>query len=276
MIVVDEEIYRRLPSLLISTVDKFAQLPWNGMTSMLFGRVDKHCSRHGFRSPDVEDTDAHRARRPLPAAESVEVEPLRPPDLIIQDELHLISGPLGSMVGLYENTVDELCTWEVDGVRVRPKVVASTATIRNAKEQVKSIFLRRVSVFPPPGLDAGDDFFSIRREPSESNFGRRYLGICAPGRSLKAALIRAYTAYLSAAQYLYNRDEHLTKKEKNQKGTLSEVARQADPWMTLVGYFNSIRELGGMRRLVDGDVTTRLRKMDKHHLAKRNIAAERH
>src|SRR6266567_2399353 len=115
VLVVDEEIYRCLPSLLIATVDKFAQMPWNGATQMLFGQVDKKCSRHGFRSPDLEDKDQHRAVGMFPAARSVPQRPLRPPDLIIQDELHLISGPLGTLVGLYETVVDHLASWEVDG-----------------------------------------------------------------------------------------------------------------------------------------------------------------
>ena len=82
-----------------------------------------------------------------------------------------------------------------------------------------------------------DNFFSVQREPTEEEFGRRYLGICAPGRRLKAALIRVYVAYLCSAQALYEK-----------------YGKQVDPWMTLVGYFNSMRELGGMRRLVDDDV----------------------
>ena len=134
----------------------------------------------------------------MPAAKTVEQNPLRPPDLIIQDELHLISGPLGTLVGLYETAIDKLCTWEVNGKHVRPKLVASTATIRNADAQVHNLFLRRLNVFPPPGLDVRDSFFSLQRTPSEQNPGRLYLGICAPGKRLKAALIRVYVAFLCA------------------------------------------------------------------------------
>ena len=69
------------------------------------------------------------------------------------------------MVGLYETAIDKLCTWEVNGKKVRPKVIASTATIKNADVQVRSLFLRTVNVFPPPGLDVRDNFFSIQRNP---------------------------------------------------------------------------------------------------------------
>ena len=180
---------------------------------------------------------------------------LRPPDLIIQDELHLISGPLGSMVGLYETAVDTLCSWEVDGKIVRPKVVASTATIRRAAQQVKELFVRRVEVFPPAGTDLGDNFFAKRR-PTTQLPGRRYLGVCAFGRRYPEAVARIYTTLMSVAQFVYQN-----------RG----ADRAADPWMTLVGYFNSIRELGGTRRLVEDDVRQRLRRADQKGLAARRI-----
>jgi len=252
VLVVDEEIYRLLPALLIATVDKFAQLPWKGETQMLFGLVNQKCSRHGFRSPNLEDRDSHPASGKWPKARSTYHAPLRPPDLIIQDELHLISGPLGTMVGLYETAIDHLSTWEVDGRKVRPKVIAATATIRRAADQIRALFLRKVTIFPPQGLDIEDNFFAKQLPPSESTPGRRYIGICANGRRLKAALIRVYVAHLAAAQVLYDK-----------------YGATADPWMTLVGYFNSMSELGGMRRLVDDDVSSRLYKMDARGLAKR-------
>jgi hypothetical protein len=257
VLVVDEEIYRRLPTLLIATVDKFAQMPWNGKVQMLFGRVDGYCTRHGFRSPEIEDADSHPKRDKYPPATTKHHPPLRPPDLIIQDELHLISGPLGTLVGLYETAVDRLCSWEVNGTTVRPKLIASTATIRKAGDQVHATFLRKVNVFPPNGLDVRDNFFALQRPPNEDLPGRRYVGICAPGRRLKVALIRAYVALLSSAQSHYEK-----------KG----YGKDVDPWMTLIGYFNSMRELGGMRRLVDDDVQTRLRKMDQRGLAVRLIS----
>jgi Helicase conserved C-terminal domain len=250
VMVVDEEIYRYLPALLISTVDKFAQMPWRGETQMLFGKVNGRCERHGFRSPDIDDNDSHPPRGALGRARTVPARPIRPPDLIIQDELHLISGPLGTLVGTYETAIDELATWEVNGKRIRPKVIASTATVRRAPEQMRGLFLRKVELFPPQGLDIDNNFFARQRRSSPDHPGRRYIGICAPGRRLKAALIRVYVAHLAAAQLLYKRH-----------------GAAADPWMTLVGYFNSMRELGGMRRVVDDDVRSRLRRTDEHGLA---------
>lgn len=244
MLTVDDEIYRFPPSMVIATADKFAQMPWQGPTRALFGRVTHRCERHGYRHPDLDEElderETHNKKGDHPAARTVPVDPLRPPDLIIQDELHLIAGPLGSVMGLYETAVDALCTWELDGVAVRPKVVASTATVRRAELQAYQVFERRLEVFPPPGLDASDSFFALQRGVTESP-GRRYLGVCAPGRRIKAVEIRLYTALMGAAQKLFDR-----------------YGEAVDPWMTLVGYFGALRELAGMSRLVDDDVWTRL------------------
>lgn len=256
VMVVDEDIYRRPPGLLIATVDKFAQMPWKGETQMLFGRVNGICTRHGFRSPDIDDANSHPSRNGLPKAQTLTHGPVRPPDLIIQDELHLISGPLGSMVALYEAAIDELCTWQVDGKRVRPKVIASTATISRALDQVRKLFVRKLEVFPPQGTNIKDSFFAIQREIGGEYPGRRYLGICAFGRRYPVAIIRSYVAHMAAAQLLYERNDNL-----------------ADPWMTLAGYFNSIRELAGTRRLVEDDIKARLRDADQRGLAKRRVRA---
>ncbi len=255
VLVVDEEIYRYPPALMIATVDKFAQLPWRGETQMLFGQVNRWCPRHGFLSPSIEHPKSHPAsQNGQVAATVIDHAPLRPPDLIIQDELHLISGPLGSLVGLYETAIDRLSAWEVNGQWVRPKVIASTATIRQAQDQVHRVFMRRVEVFPPHGLDLGDNFFAIQRKPSPDFPGRRYLGICAPGERLKSTLIRAYIAFLASAQTLYDGRGY---------------GKAIDPWMTLVGYFNSLRELGGMRRLVDDDIRARLRNAHERGFSRR-------
>ncbi len=259
VVTVDEEIYRLLPSMVISTVDKWAQLPWRGELHLLFGRAERRCTRHGYRTPDLDvvgdkrEADKHTRTATLPPAETVTVTPLRPPDLIIQDELHLISGPLGTLVGLYETAVDRLASWEVDGKAVRPKLVASTATIRRAGDQVYAVFWRRVRVFPPPVIDLDNSFFAVQR-PLEDAPGRRYVGICARGLRLKSAEVRVFSTVLAAAQKIYER-----------------YGIAADPWMTLVGYFNALRELGGMRRLVEDEVASRLRRADRRGLANRKF-----
>ncbi len=260
VVTVDDELYRLLPAFVISTADKWAQLPWQGPLHLLFGRAERQCERHGYRSADMNpgasltEADHHNKTATLPRQETVEVLPLRPPDLVIQDELHLISGPLGTLVGLYETAVDHLASWEVDGVTVRPKVIASTATVRRAKEQVRQPFDRQLSVFPPPVLDVDDTFFAKQRPPTEANPGRRYLGVCVPGVRLKGVQIRVLTTLLAAAQHLFEK-----------------YGERADPWMTLVGYFGALRELGGARRLVDDEVRARLRRTSQRGLGDRTL-----
>lgn len=239
VVVVDDEIYHRPPTMLIATVDKFAMMAWKGAVRTLFGKVSQECPRHGLLWPDADCNGNHKKKGKYEATVVKAVKEIRPPDLIIQDEFHLISGPLGTMVGLYETAVDDLCSWQYEGKTIRPKIVASTATVRKAEKQINNVFLRNVSIFPAHGIDVEDNFFSVQRS-IDKRCGRRYLGICAPGASRPAVLIRVYVALLTGAQSLF---EHF--------GLL------ADPYMTLVGYFNSLRELGGMRRLAEDDVQTR-------------------
>lgn len=232
---VDEPIYRRLPCFLIATVDKFAAMPWTGEVGGFFGKVNR-VDAEGFYGPC--DTGSGR---PLP------VERLPPPDLVIQDELHLISGPLGTMVGLYETALDELSTVTVDGRDIRPKIIASTATVRRALSQIRALFNRPdVDVFPPPGPDIRDSFFARTHSIAESN-ARKYVGIAAQGRSPKVIMLRLYLALLAASQKAYD-----------ELGGAKVDPNPADPYMTLLGYFNSLRELGGARRLIEDEVRTQL------------------
>ena len=231
---VDEPLYRRLPCFVIATVDKFASLPWVGASGALLGGADRQdgAGFYGACDPDIG--------RRMPKA-------ISPPDLIIQDELHLISGPLGTMAGLYETAIDALCTQQVNGRPIRPKVVASTATVRRASDQTAALFARSgVEMFPPPGPNRRDSFFAVTRSVSEQP-GRLYVGLAAQGRSLKVVLLRTYLALLGAAQ-----------KAWLEEGGSKNKDNPADPYMTLLGYFNSLRELGGSRRIVEDEVSSRV------------------
>lgn len=204
---VDQDIYEYRPELILGTVDKFAMMAWRAEVGKLF-------ARDGVGSA---------------------------PDLIIQDELHLISGPLGSMVGLYETAVDVACsTTDADGnVLSRPKIIASTATIRRANEQIKQVFDRQSRQFPPPGIDPDQSFFA---EPAPRDVAgtRMYVGVMSPATSHATLLVRTYGALLQAARDIEGRPEI------------------RDPYWTLLGYFNSLRVLGSALLQVEGDVRERL------------------
>jgi len=230
ILTVDEAIYRRLPAFVIATVDKFAGLPWLGEFGAFFGHVNR-TDEWGFYGANDKSGDG----RPLGNGYSLD-----PPDLIIQDELHLISGPLGTVAALYEVALDRLATRTMMGHRVRPKIVASTATVRRASAQIKALFDREITeIFPPPGPDRRDSFFAKTVPPTERP-ARLYLRLAAPGKGPKLVFLRTLTTLLAAAQ-----------KE-------ADEGNDADPYMTALGYFNALRELGGARRIVEDEVRSYL------------------
>ncbi len=194
VIFVDEELYAHPPAMVVATVDKFARMPWEPEIRKLFG---------------------------IDAA-------VRPPDLIIQDELHLINDALGTMVALYETAIDHLCS----SVESPPKIVGSTATIRRADRQVRGVFGRSVAQFPPSGLSMDDSFFY--REDRDHP-GRLYVGVHAQGRSPKHTLARVLGTLAQSSVQI-------------------EDVRLRDPYHTIVTYFNSLRELGGAWVLAEDDV----------------------
>ena len=206
--VVDEQIYESPPTLLIGTVDKFALLAFQPSARRLFG-IDT---------------------------------PYPPPELIIQDELHLISGPLGSMVGHYETVVNALCVGEREGRRIPAKIIASTATISRAESQVKGLYGRNAFLFPPQALKAGDSFFAEERE---DEVGRLYVGVFATALpSHVTAQVRTMGALLQAPKLF---------------GASSVEA--IDPYWTMMGYFNSLRELGHAATLIRADIREFLNAM---------------
>lgn len=234
ILTVDEPIYRRVPAFLIATVDKFASLPWVGESGAFFGHVDRFDENVGYYGA----AETGLGRKLFNAGE------LLPPDLIIQDELHLISGPLGTVAGLYETAIDELSTRYRGDRRIRPKIIASTATVRRANDQIRLLFDRNTTnIFPPPALDRKDSFFAVT-VPAVENPARLYMGIAAQGRGPKLVFLRALTTLVSLAQAEYE--------------TCDGIApNSADPYMTALCYFNALRELGGARRIVEDEVRDR-------------------
>lgn len=246
--VIDELIYNEPPTLLLGTVDKFAMIPWKREAGKIFG----------FRKDD-----------PRPNR-------IKPPELIIQDELHLIAGPLGTMVGLYETMVQTLCNdynktsppFITLGSKeyVVPKIIASSATIRRAHEQVKNLYAiddrSKMSIFPAQGPEFGNTWFSKEQslddwdESGNQQYpGRKYIGVLASGYpSAQTAIVRTYAMVLQKVKELSQ-----TAEPKN-----------IDYYWTLLGYFNSIRELGGASSLVYGDIKERLGQIQNRDLITKN------
>lgn len=205
--IVDEELYREPPTLLFGTVDKFAMLPWNGEIGNFFAVGSNN----------------------------------RAPELIIQDELHLISGPLGTIVGLYESAIDALCRKKGSIT----KIVASTATIRRAVEQCAALYDRDVRQFPHPALDAEDSFFARESKIDYANgiYGRKYIGLMPSGKTKAMMEIRSIAALLQKA------------KDMN----IPDAIR--DKLWTVTAYYNSLKDLGKASTMVDDDVKDFMKRM---------------
>ncbi|WP_051204812.1 helicase-related protein [Butyrivibrio sp. VCD2006] len=200
---IDEEIYRYRPSFLIATVDKFAQVAQREQSFSIFGKKGV----------------------------------IKPPELIIQDELHLISGPLGTITGIYEAAFKKMCTHN----GIRAKVIASTATIKNAKEQINALYASGVTQFPPQGIDADDSFFAIKSSRNKRP-SRMYMGCMGTGTSATTMMIRVMAATLYATRYLEE---------------LGYDEQIIDSFWTITSYFNTLRELGGAIVRVNDNVQDR-------------------
>ncbi len=214
--VIDQDIYEEPPSVLIGTVDKFAMIPFRDDARSLFG----------LSAGATEE----RSR----------------PQLVIQDELHLITGPLGSAVACYETMFDALCSYSTNG-SVKPKIVASTATISQASSQCHCLFgipEESVRVFPSPCLSANETYFS---EAKDQEPGRKYVGVYSPASSSSStSAIHFLAAVLSA------------KKTINwANGTYK------DAYWTNVCYFNSIRELAQAVTWQNADVAEQEARINK-------------
>lgn len=200
---VDEEIYKYKPAYIVATVDKFAQIALREETFGIFG-ID---------------------------------EGLIPPQLIIQDELHLISGPLGTITGAYEAAITKLCEYHGH----KPKIIASTATIRNAKDQIRGLYGMDYTQFPPQGISINDSYFAVQSDRDHKP-SRKYMGLMASGTSTVTMYIRMTASLLYATRYLIG------------LGYDDDVV---DSFWTITSYFNSLRELGGAIIRVEDDVQDR-------------------
>lgn len=200
---VDTDLYDDPPTMLLGTIDKFAMLAWRDDARAFFG------------------TGTARL----------------PPSLVIQDELHLISGPLGTLAGVYEAAIDTA----ISQLGPPAKYICATATIRRADDQIEKLYGRSSTLFPPAGLNAGDSFFSRTENISP---GRLYVGLMGQGHTPTFSNVMASAALLAAAS-----------------DSRRVIGDTVDPWWTLVAYHNSKRELGKTLSLARDDIPARLKAL---------------
>jgi hypothetical protein len=219
--VVDESIYNCVPDVLFSTVDKFAMISRAAAAHSLFDSIN-------------------RSQKPL--------------DLIIQDELHLISGPLGSTVSCYETVIERLYTRDN---AAKPVIVASTATPRNAANQIKALFGREVVVFPAPGIDISDSYWAYENSKKKSN--RVYNALLISGKT-KFTVLKELLGQILVARVLLLRQELLQLADLTEE-SLQEILNLLDSYWTLLGYFNSLRDIGDTANIISGELDNLLMQL---------------
>jgi len=245
----DETIYQHPPALLFGTVDKFAQLAHkidgskeglNKDSRRIFGY--KNCAWEQGKPKDG----------------------YLPPDLIIQDELHLLLGPLGSAVALFESAIDQLCT-RADGTR--PKIISSTATTRNTQLQIAALFDRKVNLFPKPGVECDDSFFAFYKRRFKSNDDktpeylskRKYIGVLPTGRTQIWMQMRL-AAIIMTHRAIFELDE-LGENHPIDFDSYQDFEKAMDYYHTTISYFNSLKEVGKTQSQVQTYILKELRRV---------------
>jgi hypothetical protein len=215
--VVDDALYKTPPTLLFATVDKFAMLSHKADGHKFFNSLDDN---------------------------------LLPPDLIIQDELHLLNGPLGSIVGLYERVIEMLCTKN----GIKPKIIASTATTRNTDSQIAGLYQRKVAIFPPPGVHHHDNFFAYTLPTSK----RRYIGFMPTGKTSTDTQMKMLANLLFARTNLLQSLRATSNEPK-------DVWEKLDPYYTIVSYYNSLKDIGKTYNKVNAEIYDELKILLERH-----------
>lgn len=208
IVLIDEDVYSHPPTILFATVDKFAMLAWKGEATALFNNGSN-----------------------------------RKPELIIQDELHLLNGTLGSLVGLFENAMLALCTNE----NQKPKIIASTATIKNVDKQIKGLYGREARIFPQYATNSDDTFFSKVIEESK----RKYIGILPTGKTTVMTNLQLLAALLYARLEIWQQ---------------SENKKDADQFWTLLSYFKSLKEIGRFSNKINSELKPVIEQLQVRYL----------
>jgi len=208
IVLVDDDIYDKPPTVLFGTVDKFAALAWKGEATTLFNFKEN-----------------------------------RKPELIIQDELHLLNGPLGSLVGLFENVILSLCTTE----NQKPKIIASTATVKNVEAQIQGLYGREAKIFPHYATNSDDTFFSKTLEESK----RKYIGILPTGKTTVMTNLQLLSALLYARLEIWEQ---------------SQDKKDVDQFWTLLCYFKSLKEIGRFSNKITSELKPIIQQLQVRYL----------
>jgi len=211
--VVDDSLYENPPTLLFATIDKFAQLSHREEGHRFFNSLN---------------------------------DKKLPPDLIIQDELHLLNGALGSIAGLFELIVERLCTKG----KHKPKIIVSTATTRNTEKQIGNLYRRKVNIFPPLGITYDDNYFSFTDKKNESK--RLHVGFMPTGKTSVDSQVRALLPQLLFARILLYKKLNLNDNDINN-------------YWTIVSYYNSLKDVGKTYNKVNDEIVSELKRLHERN-----------
>lgn len=220
----DSDIYKFPPTLLFGTVDKFAVLA-NKVSNSTSNRDEdsRRLIGKGYQNDNF------------------------PPELIIQDELHLLLGPLGTAVGLYEKAIDILCSYHDEGILIRPKIITSTATTRNTDKQVFALFNRRSEIFPKQGISCDDSFFSFyKRNENDLNIyesNRKYVGVLPVGKTQVWMQLRIASIIL-AHRVKYLKEKYSLDDIFSDLNNYNEIKGVMDYYHSVLSYYNSLKDVG--------------------------------
>lgn len=181
LFIVDSEIYRYLPSIVVSTVDKMSLIGISNEFKALFGQVKSYCPIHGF-STGKNCTCAESGCTERMQGVGYIKDPI--PTLFIQDEMHLIKESLGTFAAHYESFINYYAKKMVKPEHMKKiRFIGATATISMYQEHIRNLYHMEPRRFPCeyPSSKQGEDFYSYT---NHDDITRIILGYAPYGRSI--------------------------------------------------------------------------------------------
>ncbi|MEI8210952.1 MAG: helicase-related protein [Planctomycetota bacterium] len=247
--IVDDEIYRFLPTIVVGTLDKVAsisiQAAMRGFVAAPYGLCS--VEGHGFAYSQRSDKKTgclvpgcRGSRLALPMAANRFAPTFR-----LQDELHLLRDSLGAIDAHYESLLDHL---ELESSNIRPKIVASSATLTGYERQCKALYQRSGRVFPCQGPRASTTFWSVA---DEGTLLRKYVALAPRGATLEFAADRLLTTMQQLIRRLRDSPEAVC----HEAGIdLANATALVSLFGTNVVYGNTIRDLDASARSLETQV----------------------
>lgn len=256
----DRESYRYRPTVLVSTVDKWANLAYQRRARALLGGKGSYCPNgHGFIPSG--DTCEDNPRESFQCPETGGSQPSTGPTIQIQDEIHLLEDSFGAIASHFEGLIEEI----VRATSHRSiKHVAMSATMTGVRSHIKELYNKRNSIVIPGPCPGGtgskfDLFFEKPDRPSREIIG------------LKPNLRDNHYASLRTLQHLF---EFISQKQKELRkeptiflkkygfSTTKEAVEVLRSYILPLTYHLKVSDVRDMKRLEDQVITPELQSAD--------------